>query len=175
MTAQQTGQQPDARGPDWPEVVKMALQQGQANMAERVGALRWLQQEASTTLTLCLAGMAGALAYAAPWLTTPANAEPLARGAAWACGYLALLAVLLVFGCLLARAVPPQANEPKNLLDVQAIGIVDLQWSEALALQVRIDRMRAAVERTARWLNAPRAAAAALPLVFLAAATWPWR
>lgn len=164
----------DAHSEDWAQVVAMALEQGQANMAERTAARRWLHQEASTTLALCLAGMGGALAYAAPWLTGTPGAGALARGAAWSCAYLAVLSAMLIFGCLLARSVPPQFNEPANLLE-KRVSLVDLQWGEALALQERIARMSKEVHRAARWLNGVRVAAALLPAVFLAAAWWPGR
>lgn len=159
-----------AAAADRVRVVEWAEQQGMANFAIHAASFRRLADEANTTLALSLAGMAGALAYAAP-LGSGGPATSLVFGAAWVCGYLALLSILLVTMCLWAEGIPTQHNEPKNLCP-PGFSLASIREVELDNLQDRIERLCVKVERRARCLNALRLMAAATPLVFCVAAAW---
>lgn len=156
---------------DWPAVLEWAEAQGVGNLKERLESKRWLHQEAATTLTICLAGMGGSLAYAAPLInaTGVQGVQPLAWGAAALCVWLACVSVALIWFCLLARPVPMLHHEARPLAQ-QGYSLPALREVALGRLQERIEDARAVVERTAKALNTLRLAAAASPVVFVAGA-----
>lgn len=153
---------------EWPEVLAWAEANGLANLKERLDTIRWLRQEAATTLTICLAGMGGALAYAAPIVDAVAmgRKDAMAWGAAAVCAWLAAISVMLIWACLLARPVPTLHNEALALAQ-RNYALMALREAELTNVQDRTNRAREEVERLAKTLNALRLAAAASPLIFL--------
>lgn len=143
---------------------------GVSNMQGKHATAQWLAQQAGVTLTVLLAGAGGSLAYATKLMEPGATAA--AWGAAWLCGYLAVLGLWLVVGCLLARPIGAVYNEPGNLLSdaAQKYSFDELRRGELQLLQKGIDEAFHRNERVARHLNAIRVCAALSPLVFAVAA-----
>lgn len=160
---------------DWPRVLEWAEAQGLANLKERIDTKRWLQQESATTLTVCLAGAGGSLAYAAPLFGADGlSAETrLAWGSMALCFWLAAVSVALIWFCLRARPMPMLHSEA-GLLAQPGFSLMALRREELRNLQERAVRARQEVERAAKALNSLRLAAAAGPLVF-ALGAWQLR
>lgn len=122
-----------------------------------------LGKEATTTLTVLLAGAGGALAYSAKAIDG-GGASPLAVSSGAACVWLFVLCAILVQKCLKVRDIAAQINEPLNLFqpeyDLDALREVELK-----NLQERINQVRERNEKTAYWLNGVRLAAIATPAV----------
>jgi hypothetical protein len=119
-----------------------------------------------------LAGLGGSLAYAVK-VFDPGPAGPVAVGAAALCGYLVVVAVGLVKGCLVVRPIPPVHNEPANLAQTQ-YSIDALREAELENMQARIAEVTKRNDQSASRLNALRQAAIASPLVFVVAAITNW-
>jgi hypothetical protein len=138
-------------------------------MKDRHATLAMLRGEASTTLTVVLAGLGGTLTYAAKMVDPPA-AGAVAFGAMVLCAYFAVLAIVIVWKCLMVEEIPAVYNEPKNLVQdgfsLESIKSVEIKEN----LQVRIEEMVAVNDRLARRLNTARVAAALSPVVFAVAA-----
>jgi hypothetical protein len=148
---------------DWAETA------GIENMKDRHATLAMLRSEASTTLTVVLAGLGGTLTYAAKMVDPPA-AGAVAFGAMILCAYFAVLAIVIVWKCLMVEAIPAVYNEPKNLVQagfsLESIKEVEVKEN----LQVRIEEMVGVNDRLAGRLNTARVAAALSPVVFALAA-----
>ena len=145
-------------------LLEWAEEIGQENLKSRMQVADAIAAQASTTITLFLAGIGGSLAYAARLLE--AKPPALAYGAAAVCVYLTLLSVLLLLKCITLTDAPAVFNEPTNLLLVN--GELDAVRAGELAnMQVRIDRIKTRNSERARWLNAMRWAAILTPLLFL--------
>ncbi|CAM3348332.1 hypothetical protein [Polaromonas hydrogenivorans] len=139
------------------------------NLKSRVLTADVLAKDAASTLLLLLAGMAGALAYAKPLID--GVSAPSAWVSAAVALWLALLAALMVLGCLMTISIPAVYNQPNNLLmrDPQTDSWVKWRYSELLNIQ---DRINAAVKRNkriAKRLNQLRILATATPLVAILA------
>lgn len=158
---------------DRSEVLKWAEETGLENLKYRHENATALVREASTTLTLVLAGLGGSLAYAVK-VFDPGPAGPVAVGAAALCGYLVVVAVGLVKGCLVVRPIPPVHNEPANLAQTQ-YSIDALREAELGNMQARIADVTERNLQSASRLNALRQAAIASPLVFVVAAITNWQ
>lgn len=135
------------------------------NLKSRVQTADVLAKEAAATLLLLLGGTGGALAYARPLLD--GAAAPSAWVAAAVAGWLAVLAMLLVLGCLMAIRIPAVYNQPNRLLarDPTTDSLDDWRYGELLNLQDRIDAAVQRNNRIALRLNVLRALAAATPVV----------
>lgn len=159
--------EPDSQE-NWDAVVKWAGEEGTANLTDRQATLTNLRKEASTTLTVVLAGLGGTLAYAAKLFEPPA-AGPVAFGAGVLCLYFVFLALYLVTTCMLVEDIPAVHNEPKNLA-LEGYELAAIRRSEVRKnLQQRIDEMRSVNDRIAEALNWARKAAAVSPIVFVLA------
>jgi hypothetical protein len=81
-----------------------------------------------------------------------------------------VLAIVIVWKCLMVEAIPAVYNEPKNLVQtgfsLESIKEVEVKEN----LQVRIEEMVAVNDRLAGRLNTARVAAALSPVVFALAA-----
>jgi hypothetical protein len=149
------------------DVRKWAFECGYGNLKARIESGAVLVSQAATTLTLLLAGVGGALAYAIRILEP--GASPAAWGAAVVCAWLAILAAVLVARVINARNVPVLYNSPQNLL-IPGAGIDQLQAGELQNLQARIDGQAAVNLLRADWLNRVRGGATLTPAVFAVAA-----
>ncbi|MFY1957096.1 hypothetical protein ACOTCL_29065 [Achromobacter xylosoxidans] len=152
---------------DWVE--KAAVE----NLKQHHQAADMIAKEATTTLTVLLAGMAGALAYAAKAVDTGAWGW-LPVGAAAFSAYLLVLGLCLVLGCLRIGDIPAIYNEPKNLLHPD-LSLDQVRRYELENAQARINDAAARNHRVATTLNRVRLAAILSPLVFLVIGlAWGW-
>ncbi len=150
---------------DWVE--KQALE----NIRFRLQNSENLAKEASTTLTLLLAGIGGALAYAVKGF----EADPISNltaGAVALAAWFMIVAMLLVFHCLMTKSLPVPTNEPSNLYNKQ-MDFLQLREAELRNLQERISQITDRNHRYAAWLDRVRLIAIASPLVF-AIAAWAY-
>lgn len=153
---------------NWSEVLLWAEEIGLEHMEYRHKTAERLANEAGTTLALLLAGIGGSLAYAVK-IAEPDGAGAVAVGASAFCAYLVLVAVWLVWGCLLVRNLPAVRNEPGNLAQ-RGYPLDELREVELKNLQQRILETRTRNDTVARRLNTARILAALSPVVFVAVA-----
>lgn len=150
---------------DWSKVFEWAEHSGMENLKEHHEAGNLIASQASTTLTILLAGVGGSLAYAVN-VSSPLAGLPIA--AAWLCSYLVLLAVLVALKCLHVGDAPPVHNHPKHLA-VRGHSLDALREAEIKNIELRIAALSGRNAVRARWLNGLRMMAALAPLVFGAA------
>ena len=150
-----------------PELRDWAEKAAYENLKTRLQVGDLAAAQAGNTLTLLLAGVGGALAYALPLFD--GRMKPVTVAAAVVCLYLAVLAGLVLVKCLMLTGVPTVYNEPANLLQ-PGYSHADVQAGELANLQERIGEVKARNRARAWWLNRLRAAAVATPFVFAAAA-----
>ena len=135
------------------------------NLKSRVQTADVLAKDGASTVLLLLAGVGGALAYARPLI----DGAPMLSAwvAAAVATWLALLAALLVLGCLMTISIPAVYNQPDQLLMRDPALDTWAQWryGELLNMQDRIDRAMARNNRIAVRLNRIRIAAAATPVI----------
>ncbi|WP_315136761.1 hypothetical protein [Achromobacter marplatensis] len=144
---------------DWVE--KAAVE----NLRQHHQAADVLAKESATTLTVLLAGMAGALAYAAKAVEADAWGWLPVSSAVFS-AYLLLLCLRLVLKCLKIEDIPSVYNEPLNLLQPD-LSLEQIRRYELENAQQRINDAVARNNRVASALNRIRVAAILSPLVFL--------
>ena len=151
------------------ELLDWAEKAGIENLKFRLQNSETLAKEASTTLTILLAGMGGAMAYAAKGFEQ-GMPPPLSIGAAALAVWLAVVGCLLMVYCMLTTSLPAPTNEPNNLYQkdytVDALREVELR-----NIQQRIAQTTARNHRVAAWLDRCRLLALASPVVFAIAAS----
>ena len=125
-----------------------------------------LAKEATTTLTVLLAGLGAALAYTLKALDS-GIATTTTAGAAGMTLYLAALSGLLVFRCMKIAPIPAPTNEPRNLYQ-KGFELDALREVELTNIQERIDQAVARNDGTTAWLNRVRLLAVLSPFIFLA-------
>jgi hypothetical protein len=149
-------------------VLRMAEGDADANTKAVVATTEWLAAQSATTLTLLLAGIGGALAFAAKAVTGPPGL--VEAGAAAVCAYLVLLAAVLVWRCLMVGPVPAPRGDPEGWLYWPGADLMELRREGLVNIQLDLDAARARNGATARALNGVRLAALGTPLVFVLAA-----
>ncbi|CAR54938.1 hypothetical protein UXJ30_13985 [Burkholderia cenocepacia] len=132
-----------------------------------------IAKDAATTLTVFLAALGGGLAYGAKALDQN-SFNWLSIGTIAFTGWFLVLSLLLVWKCLMFREMPNIYNEPRNIYQ-PSFSLEDLKEAEVIGLQRRIDVAAKSNVSVVKWLNGLRLAAAASPLVFIAAAFVAWR
>ncbi|TPQ32028.1 hypothetical protein [Cupriavidus pinatubonensis] len=142
------------------------------NMKAHHASADFIAKEAATTLTVFLAGMGAAMAYAAKAIDEQKWGWFAVGATAFAAWFL-MLSVLLVWKCLMMRPIPPVHNEPLHLYQ-PAFSLADMQEAELSGYQKRINEAARRNGRLVWWLNRLRLAAAASPLVFIAFAWAAW-
>lgn len=125
-----------------------------------------LQREAQNTLTFLYVVISASFS-AALKLFVDGKLITLALAISGLCIYLTSLAVTLVFGCMMARAVKAPANEPKNLKLKFPYTSEEIQEFELENLQNRIDFNRDRNHTTARRLNRVRVLICLSPVFFI--------
>lgn len=150
------------------ELLDWAEKAGAENIKFRLQNAETLAKEASTTLTILLAGIGGSLAYAVKGFES-AQISSLAFGAAVLSAWLTLAAVVLMVQCIVTTALPAPTNEPKNLFQ-KDYELDKLREVELGNLQERIFQTTARNHRVAAWLDRVRLLAISSPLVFVIAA-----
>jgi hypothetical protein len=153
-----------------PDVRAWAQQQGYENLREHFDISSAIHNQAVTTLTVLLAGIAGSLAYAKD-LFGP-RPEAIAFGAAAVCVYLCVLAALLVMLCINLEAAPMLHNEPDHLMEHPNATLEALVVGELANVQARIDRMKRRNDIRAQRLNSLRLLAIATPILFALVAVY---
>lgn len=154
------------------DLLDWAEKAGLENIRFRLQNAETLAKDTSSTLTMLLAGMAGALAYAVKGFEVQPITQ-LVFGAAVLSAWLMLIATLLMVKCILTTSLPAPTNEPKNLYQKE-FALDLLREVELRNLQERIVQTTARNHRVAAWLDRVRLSAVASPLVFLlAAVVWP--
>lgn len=123
-----------------------------------------IAKEASTTLTVLLAGAAGGLAYAGKAVDAHSWTW-YSFGAAAFTAWLTWLCYRCVKECLMISPIPQIYNEPRNL-NAPELTLIELRESEILGLQSRIDRAARRNSDLSAKMNDIRRLAVASPLVF---------
>ena len=137
---------------------------GLENLKGRIKTADTLAKEASNTLTVALAGTAGALAYGIKLLSGEINFANLA--ATGGCIWLMFVSAFLVFGCLRVSPLPAVYSQPKSNLDRRKKGATFEQWQIGELYNIE-DRIKDAVARNRRVgsrLNLARGLAVATPV-----------
>jgi hypothetical protein len=119
---------------DWSKVVEWAEHAGLENLKEHHEAANLIAGQASTTLTILLAGVGGSLTYA---VSANPRLAGLPMAAAWLCAYLAFLAIMVTLKCLYVGDAPPVHNHPKNLA-VRGHALETLREEEIKNIDLRI-------------------------------------
>ena len=138
---------------------------GIENMKAHHACADYLAKEASTTLTLTLAGMGGGLAYAAKAIDAH-NWTWFSVGAAAFTAWLLLVSGYITLRCLKVAAIDQVFNEPKNLEHPGETFEYERRC-ELLSLQQRIDNASARNAELAQRLNIARIGAIASPVIFI--------
>lgn len=154
-----------------PDLRAWAEEVGYENLKERIASGNAIAAQAATTLTLVLAGMGGALAYAVR-VFEPSPSAPVVASAAL-CVWLMAIAALLVLKCINVADAPMLHNQPGNLL-LPGHTLAEVRAGELVGLQSRIWQQVDRNNARGAWLNACRNLAIGSPLVFAAVALyWP--
>lgn len=135
------------------------------NLKGRTATADTLAKEASTTLTVLLAGIGGSLAYAIKALEGDVTYAGVA--ATVACGWLVLLSALLVHFCMMVRPIPAVYSQPAGLLKRREAGASFEIWryGELLNIEDRIQEAITRNRRVATKLNLVRTLAYLTPVV----------
>jgi len=148
---------------DWAEKA------GYENLKERIESGNAIAAQAATTLTLVLAGMGGALAYAVRVFEP--SPPPTVVASAALCVWLMLIAALLVLKCINLAEAPMLYNQPNRLL-LPGHTLADVRAGELVGLQERIWQQIDRNNGRSAWLNACRNLAICSPVVFGAVALY---
>jgi hypothetical protein len=152
------------------ELLDFAEKAGYENMRGHLAHAETLAKEASTTITLLLAGTGGALAYAVRWFDDGPK-SPAVWGAVVVAFWLACLSTLLVLKCLRVVSTEMLYNEPMNLYKPELnLPMPEAREWELKNLQDRIQLMKLRNRPIAVWLDRLRIAAAFTPLPFIVVA-----
>jgi hypothetical protein len=156
------------------ELLDWVEKAAQENLKFRLQNAETLAKEASSTLTVLLAGIGAAFAYAAKGLEQP-SPTPLALGALVLATWLMITGVLLVWNCMLTTSLPAPTNEPKNLYQ-KGYEIDALREAELKNIQERIEELAKRNHRVAAWLDRCRLLAiTSLFISAVVAAVWAAR
>ncbi len=149
------------------QFLELAEKAGFENLKAHLAHAETLSKDASTTLTVLLAGTGGALAYTVKWFEAAAM-RPILWGAVATTVWLACLSALLVLQCVRTVRTEMLYNEPMNLYKPElGLPILEARYWELANVQARITSTKARNRPIALWLDRIRIAAAASPLTFL--------
>lgn len=132
-----------------------------------------IKRDATTTLTVLLAGGGAALAYGGKALEGSAAPGTLGVVALLCSAWLFGLCVVLVLKCLSVHDIAAVWNEPANLYHPQH-EFDAIREAELKNMQARLDEAAARNTNTSAWLNRVRLGAIATPLIALAGAIISW-
>lgn len=151
---------------DWAESA------GLENLKFRLQNSETLAKDASTTLTMLIAGIGGTLAYVVKGLEAP-QITAITYGLAALSLWLMIVATLLIVKCILTTSLETPTNEPKNLYqkdyDIELLRVVELD-----NIQLRIDRTTIRNAKVANWLDNCRIALVLSPVVFVVVTIVAW-
>ncbi|MDR8873540.1 hypothetical protein [Burkholderia multivorans] len=140
---------------------------GIENMKTQHACADYLIKEASTTLTITLAGMGGGLAYAVKAIEAH-HWSWLSVGAGAFTAWLLFTSWYITTKCLMVSTIDQVYNDPKNL-DAPEDTFEYLRQCELLSLQERISRTAKRNAQYAERLNRARKFAIFSPAIFIAA------
>lgn len=159
--------------PDPLPVLEWAEKHGLENLKMHLETFSLCTGHINTLFNVLLVGAGGSLAYAAKLLEVP-RADPvpaLPAAAGWVCGYLTILAILVVVIGMRPYKIETVYNEPANL--------AQLEWSKEQLLPVELNNLQQRIlaqskinEQRARHLTGLRLLACAAPFVALVAALY---
>lgn len=147
-------------------VIEEGLREGTANLKDKAAGHAAISAHATSTLTVMLAAVGGAVAYAARLESAPA--DPVGLGALVAAIYLMVLSGVLVRTCMMSVKAPAVHQEPKNIVAFPSASDKARKAGELAILQARIAEQGTINSRRASWLNRVRSFAIAAPLIFAA-------
>lgn len=158
------------------DVLEWAEKAGAENIKYRLQCCDSLAKDASTMLTILLAGVGGALATVAKCFDSAGTPMPIIFGSAVLAVWFMVLAAALIHYCVRTSPVPVPTNEPENLFQPE-YALDDLRKVELENLQIRINEVTARNIRVAVSMDRIRYLAAASPIPFIASALvvvyWP--
>jgi hypothetical protein len=146
------------------ELIDFAEKAGMENIKFRLQNSETLAKEASSTLTILLSGIGGAMIFAAKIFEgSPPKAVEI--GAFCFSIWLIATAMCLVINCILSTDIQTPTNQPMNLyqkeFSLDAIRVVELR-----NLDARIELIAARNHRIAAWLDRVRISIIVSPIVF---------
>lgn len=151
---------------DWPEILKWIEPQALESLKSRFQTAEILAREAQTTLTVLLAAIGGSAAYAAKILEDD-PASSIEKAAAATCIYMIILALVLVYKCMMFRSYPAAYQDPINLMQPNHT-LHQLREAELKNIHDRITEAASINASRANSLNRIRFATALSPLIFAA-------
>jgi hypothetical protein len=166
---------PDPRE-DWSRTLEWIERQGMESLKARFATAELIAKEAQTTLTVLLAAVGGSAAYAAKLFGPPPHGA-LEVASAIVCLYLIVLAVSLVFSCMMFQDYPALYQNPANLKHPD-YSLDEIRAAELDNIEARILEATVINRRRASRLNSIRVALAVSPFLFAAVAaaiTFPGR
>lgn len=140
---------------------------GIENLKGRAATADMLAKEASTTLTVLLAGVGGSVAYA---IKVAGDHSGAVVAGTFVCVYLMVLSALLVYRCMMINPIPAVYSQPGGLLERIKHDASFDEWREGELLNIE-DRIIGATKRNefvAKKLNLVRQLAICTPIVGLA-------
>jgi hypothetical protein len=146
------------------ELIDFAEKAGAENIRFRLQNAETLSKDASSTLTVLLAGIGGAMTYAAKVLesSTPKAVE---LGALVFLIWLICTATVLVHYCMLSTNIQAPTNQPMNLYQKE-YSLESIRVAELRNLEDRIKLLIDRNHRIAAWLDRVRILTIASPIVF---------
>lgn len=153
---------------DWPRTLEWIEKQAQESLKARFATNEIIAKDAQTTLTVLLAGIGGSAAYAAK-IFELGPAGPIEVAAAVVCVYFVILAVILVWFCMMFRSYPALYQNPENLMHPEC-SLDAIRQAEIENMEVRIKEAAQLNAERAKRLNWLRIALIVSPFMFVVAA-----
>jgi len=150
------------------DILTYAENAGMENLRFRLQNAEVLAKDATTTLTVILAGIGGSLAFTVQGLGNK-ELTPFVAGAAVLAVWLMIVGCLLVIKCILTSELQAPTNEPSHLFQPEYEAEV-IRKVELRNIQKRIDLTKARNIDVAYWLDRCRLLALSSPLIFIIAA-----
>ena len=148
-------------------VLSLAERAGVENLKERLASGDRLAASADKLLALLLAGIGGALVLGRTALD-PGPTPASVWGAAGVAAYWCIVAVQLVWRCIMTRWTQVAYNEPKNLYRPETgWTLLQVRQGDIKFLQDRIDDTKLRNNAVALWLDRCTIAAVLAPLVYV--------
>ena len=146
-------------------LIDWAEQHALENIRFHLGTADTLAKEATTTLTLLLAGVGGTMAHAMQGINKETMSDSHVASIVLAV-YLVVISATLVYKCMRVAPIPAPTNEPKNIYQPN-FKLDDLREAELNNLQTRIDDSVKRNDSVATWLNLIRFLAVFSPVIWV--------
>ena len=144
---------------DWIE------KQAAENLKFRLQICETLAKDANTLLTILITAIGAVVAYAIK--STENNGDSALLAGTIAMGaWLMIIALILVFKCIMTSKLIPIGNEPKKL-NLENYNLEEIKVFELENVQNSIIHTAKRNQKTAYWLDKARLATVSSPLVFI--------